>query len=77
MPKNLYHFDANEKLKIENIKNSTFYVLAIKKDILNEFVNDYYLDLSDVSVMSNSFFAYIQDIINTYKNKEKYIKHFK
>jgi len=70
MPKNLYYFEANEKLKIENIKNSTFYVLAIKKDIFNKFIKDYYLNLSDVSVMSNSFFAYIQDIINTYKNNE-------
>ena len=63
--KNLFYFEANEKLKIENIKNSTFYVLAIRKEIIDNISDKYYIDLSNISVISNSFFTYIQDIVKT------------
>ena len=66
MPRNVYFFEGNEKLRIDNIKNSTFYVIAINKERINNIISQYYIDTSDISVISNSFFIYIQDIINSY-----------
>lgn len=70
MPKNIYYFEANKKLKIENIKNTTFYILAIKKEVIKSMVNKYNIDLSDCPFVSNVFFTYIQEIILRKENKD-------
>lgn len=70
MPKNIYYFEANKKIKIENIKNTTFYILAIKKEVIKSMVNKYNIDLSDCPFVSNVFFTYIQEIILRKENKD-------
>ncbi|MBP3597719.1 MAG: AraC family transcriptional regulator [Clostridia bacterium] len=71
MPKNIYYFEANQKLQIENIKNTSFYVLAIKKEVVENFVYKYNIDLSDIPVISSIFITYFQEIICEKKNIDK------
>lgn len=64
MPKNIYYFNAGQIINIKNIKNTTFYVLAIKKDIIEELIKKYNIDIIDVPIISNTFFMYLQEIIS-------------
>lgn len=68
MPKNIYYFEANQKLRIENIKNTTFYVLAVKEEVIKSIVDKYNIDLLDNPFVSSIFFTYIQEIILRKKN---------
>lgn len=64
MPKNIYYFNAGQIINIKNIKNTTFYVLAIKKDITEELIKKYNIDIIDIPIISNTFFMYLQEIIS-------------
>ena len=68
MPKNIYYFEANQIIEMEKIKNTTFYVLAIKKEVIEMLINEYNIDVMDIPMISNTFFTYLQDIISRIKN---------
>ena len=71
MPKNIYYFQANQKLQIENIKNTSFYILAIKKEVVENFVYKYNIDLSYIPAISSIFITYFQEIICEQENIDK------
>lgn len=62
MPRNLYYFEANQEQKMEHIKNSSFYVLALKKEIIKEYVNNFDINIFDINFVDNTFLNYIESV---------------
>lgn len=71
LPQNLFYFEANEKLNLEHIKNSTFYVLGVRKDFLDNCKEKYNIDFSEGSFVDNIFIHYIENIISKWNEKFK------
>ena len=71
LPKNLFYFEANEKLNLEHIKNSTFYVLGVKKELLNKWKEKYNINFSEGSIVDNVFIHYIEYIISKWNDRFK------
>lgn len=71
LPKNLYYFEANQNQSIEHIRNSTFYVLAIKKDVSKDLISKFNIDIYNVPIMDNTFINYIEYIIGKWNDPFK------
>lgn len=66
LPKNLYHFKANQNQAIEHIKNSTFYVIAIKKELIKSWEDNFNVNIDNVPFMDSVFINYIEYITSVW-----------